>query len=87
MSWEIQNKGFQTIFKMTWKYKNFIEKNYKIILEDFLDMIFVEFIIIFSQTLIWRCLKCAHVITFRIKWLQNVVTFWSQSKYTTKIYY
>ncbi len=31
-SWEIQNKGFQTIFKMTGKYKGFIEKNYEIAL-------------------------------------------------------
>jgi len=32
MSWEIQNKGFQTIFKMTWKYKDFIEEFYEIVL-------------------------------------------------------
>jgi hypothetical protein len=32
MSWKIQNKGFETIFKMTWKYKNFREKNYEIVL-------------------------------------------------------
>jgi hypothetical protein len=32
MSWEIQSKGVKTIFKMTWKYKDFILKIYEIAL-------------------------------------------------------
>jgi hypothetical protein len=30
MSWEIQSKGFQTNFKVTWKYKDFIKEFYEI---------------------------------------------------------
>jgi hypothetical protein len=42
------NKGFKTIFKMTWKYKDFIEKIIKLLYEVLLDMIFMEFIYVFS---------------------------------------
>jgi hypothetical protein len=49
MSWKIQNKGFQTIFKMTWKYRDFIKKNYEITSWILLDMIFVEFIYFFHK--------------------------------------
>jgi hypothetical protein len=32
MSWEIQNKNFQTIFEITWKYEDFIKEFYEITL-------------------------------------------------------
>jgi hypothetical protein len=33
---------------MTWKYKDFVEKNMKLLYEVLLDMIFMEFMYVFS---------------------------------------
>jgi hypothetical protein len=83
MSWEIQNKGFQTIFKMTWKYKDFIEFFLWNSFRSFFGHDFCGIYIFFSQTLNFKMFKrCPcnyfyHKITIR----------WCYILFTIKIQY
>jgi hypothetical protein len=62
MSLTIQNKGFQTIFKMAWKYLRIKKiQLYEILYLVLLDMVFMNFLYIFSKILYSKMfMRCPH---------------------------